>query len=56
MGCARETFVGAKLFLPKLCGCMPIVKFLQKSLWVPGPPGPGLPHPMNTVHTGRCEI
>ena len=30
----------------RLCGCMPIVKFLQKSLWVPGPPGPGLPHPM----------
>ena len=38
------------LFLPKLCGCPPIVKFLQKSLWVPGPPGPDLPHPM-TIST-----
>ena len=35
------------LFLPKLCGCLPIVKFLQKTLWVPGPRGPGVPHLMD---------
>ena len=33
-------------FLPKLCGCPPIEKFLPKTLWVPGPRGPGVPHSM----------
>ena len=44
-------------FLPKICGCPPIEKFLPKTLWVPGPRGLCVPHPMVTgVNQFQCSV